>query len=205
MTVSRETFVAGVVLAAGRSERFGGRPKQLLELGGVSLLQRVVRAALASRLRQVVVVVGHAAPQMRRELAGLGVDQVENTAHAQGQSTSVRAGLERVDPGARAAIFLPADQPFLSSALVDRLIEAYEETGRPIVRPRAGSRRGAPVLWDRSLFPELAALSGDAGGRQLLPRHAEAVLEVEIEDPLELADVDTMDDYRRLREALRSP
>lgn len=203
MRVARETFVAGVVLAAGRSERFGGRPKQLLELGGATLLRRVASAALASRLRQVLVVIGHAAPQMRRELADLGVDLLESAAYREGQSTSVRAGLERVDPAARAAMFLPADQPLISSSLIDRLITAYEETGRPIVRPRAGGRRGAPVLWDRSLFPEIAALSGDAGGRQLLPRHAEAVLEIEIGDPWELADVDTMDDYRRLEEELR--
>ncbi len=199
-----DPFVAGVILAAGRSERFGGgRPKLVLELGGEALVRRVARAALGSRLRQVIVVLGHAASEVGAALAGLDVIRIENADYARGQSTSVRAGLARVDAAARAAMFLPADQPLLSSRLIDRLIVAYCETERPIVRPIAGNWRGAPILWDQSLFDALAALEGDEGGRQLLPRHADSVLEVEIEDPLELADVDTAGGLRRLERALR--
>ncbi len=202
----RAPFVAGVILAAGRSERFGGgRPKLLSELDGEALVRRVARAALGSRLRQVVVVLGHAASEVGAALAGLDVFTVENADYRQGQSTSVRAGLARVDPAARAAMFLPADQPLLSSRLIDDLIAAYGTTGRPIVRPVAGGRRGAPVLWNRSFFSALAALEGDEGGRQLLPRYADSVLEVEIEDPLELTDIDEAEELRRLERALREP
>ncbi|HEX9733660.1 MAG TPA: nucleotidyltransferase family protein [Thermoanaerobaculia bacterium] len=191
--------VAGVVLAAGRSERFAGAPSKLVaELAGEPLVRRVVLAALGSRLRQVLVVLGHAAAEVRRALAGLAVEWVDNPDYAAGQSTSVRAGMARVAPSMRAAMVLPGDQPLVSSALVDRLIAAYVETSGPIVRPCAGGRPGTPVLWDRSLFPELAVLVGDAGGRQVMERHAGEVLEVEIEDPLALADVDTVADLRRL-------
>lgn len=191
--------VAGVILAAGRSERFAGRPSKLLaELAGETLVRRVARAALGSCLRQVLVVIGHAAAEVRQALAGLDVEWVDNLDYAAGQSTSVRAGLARVASAMRAAVFLPADQPLVTSGLVDRLIAAYRESGRPIVRPRAGGRTGSPVLWDRSLFPELAGIVGDAGGRQLMARHAGEVLDVEIEDPLALADVDTVADLRRL-------
>lgn len=200
MTVSKGSAVAGVILAAGRSERFVGRSTKLLaELEGEALVRRVVRAALGSRLDQVVVVLGHAAAEIRHALAGFEVAWVRNPDYAVGQSTSVRAGLEQVASSMRAAVFLPADQPLVSSALIDRLIAAYEESGRPIVRPRAGGRPGAPILWDRSLFPELAEIVGDSGGRQLMARYAGEVLDVEIEDPRALADIDTIDDLCRLQ------
>lgn len=199
MTVVRDPFVAGVVLAAGRSERFtGARSKLLAELGGGSLVRRVVGAACGSRLSQVLVVLGHAADDVRRALAGLDVEWVDNPAYGEGQSTSVRAGIARVSPAARAALFLPADQPLISSQLIDRLIAAYAESGRRIVRPRAAGRPGAPVLWERSLFAALAAVEGDEGGRQLLGRFGGEVLELEVEDPRELEDVDTAEDLERL-------
>ncbi len=203
---ARDPFVAGVILAAGRSQRFGGRrPKLIHELDGNPLARRVARAALDSRLRQVIVVLGHAASEVGAALAGLDVLWIENMDYEEGQSTSVRTGLAAVDSAARAAMFLLADQPLISSRLIDRLIAAYGETGRAIVRPVAGDRRGAPVLWDRSLFGELATLEGDEGARQLLPRYADSVLEVAIEDPLELADVDRIEDIQMLNRALRAP
>lgn len=204
MTSSEPSFVSGVILAAGRSERFAAdRPKLLLELGGVTLLRRVALAATASRLREVVVVGGGAARRMRRELEDLDVRWITNPNPAAGLSSSVRLGLGAVAAAARAAMFVPADQPFLSRRLIDRLIGAYEATGGPIVVPRAGDRPGAPVLWDRSLFPELAALAGDTGGRALLARHADDVEAVEIDDPRELFDVDTMADYEKARRESR--
>ncbi len=191
-------LVAGVVLAAGRSVRFHGHPKQLIDWVGEPLLLCTVRTALASRLAQVVVVLGHAADEIAPVLDGLDVEVVCNPAYASGLASSVRAGLGRVDPGAQAAIFLPSDQPFLTSTLVDRLLAAYAASPKRIVVPAAVGRRGAPVLWDRSLFGELGALTGDTGGRSILERHGNEILAVEVQDPLELADLDSEQDHRRL-------
>ncbi len=190
---------SGVILAAGTSSRFAGasEPKQLLELDGRPLLRRVAEAALGSRLAEVVAVLGHAADRVAGALSGLEVRTVENPDYRRGQSTSVRAGLASVAPAARAVLFLPADQPLVSSRLIDRLIETWE-AGAGIAVPVCAGERGAPVLFDRAFFAELAALEGDAGGRRLLPRHPDEIVEVEVEDPAELADVDTVDDLRRL-------
>ncbi len=98
------------------------------------------------------------------------------------------------------ALFMPADQPLVSSRLIDRLIDAHHAGG--IVVPAHRYQRGAPVLFDRAFFAELQDLEGDAGGRRLLPRYPREIVEVEVEDSLELADVDTADDLRRLEEAL---
>jgi len=190
--------VAGVVLAAGRSVRFHGHPKQLIDWDGEPLLVRTVRTALASRLAQVIVVLGHAADEISPLLAGLGAEEVRNPAYASGLASSIRAGLAAVLPSAEAALFLPADQPFLTSGLLDRLIGAYAASAHRIVLPAAAGRRGSPVLWDRSLFGELAGLTGDTGGRSLLERFGSHVLAVEVQDPLELADLDSEQDRRRL-------
>ncbi len=193
--------VAGVVLAAGRSQRLPGAvPKQLLELGGVPQVCRVVRSALASRLAEVVVVLGHRAEAVGEALTGFAVRRVLNPDFEDGQSTSVRAGLKGLGPDVAAAMFLPADQPLLRPATLDRSIAAWEATGGPIVAPvhRGGWR--SPVLFDRSLFGELETLSGDAGGRRLLPRYRASIVAVEVADRWQLEDVDTLQDLRRLEE-----
>ncbi len=190
--------VSGVVLAAGMSSRFAGEvPKQLLVLGDRPLLRWVAEAAICSRLAEVVVVLGHAPEQVAGALAGLDVTHERNPDYPRGQRTSVRAGLAGVASEARAALFMLADQPLLSSQLIDRLIDAHLAGGK-IVVPTHARRRGAPVLFDRAFFAELAALEGDAGGRKLLPHHRSRIVEVEVEDPLELADVDTEEDLKRL-------
>ncbi len=192
-------WVSGVLLAAGESTRMdAGQVKQLLPFAGQPLVRRLAGAALASRLSELIVVVGFAADRVRRAVAGLDVRVVENPDYRDGQSTSVKVGLAAVDPAADAAMFLPVDQPFLSSELIDRLITAYGATGGPIVLPAYGDRRGAPVLFDRSLFPELARISGDEGGRQLVRRYPDRVVTVLLESPDPLLDIDTTEEYSRL-------
>jgi molybdenum cofactor cytidylyltransferase len=191
--------VTGIVLAAGPSRRFRGNlPKQLVGFAGEPLVRRVVRQALASRLRQILVVVGHRSETLAAVLAGLAVGLVENPRYEEGQSSSVKASLERVEPEAEAALFIPCDQPFLTTELLDRLIIRFEETGGPIVAPVHEGQRGSPVLIARSLFSELESIRGDAGGRQIFFRHPDEIVEVPVEDPLLLRDIDTVEDYEEL-------
>lgn len=183
-------FVSGVVLAAGSSRRFGGEPKQLIVCDGEALVRRAAGVARASSLSEVLVVVGFREPEVAAAVADLEVTVVSNPDFEEGQSTSVRAGLAAADPGAEAILFLPCDQPFLTAEVLDRLLAAYAATGGPIVAPSFAGRRGAPALFDRALFAELAALSGDVGGRRVIAAHPEAVIEVPLEDERPLLDVD---------------
>jgi molybdenum cofactor cytidylyltransferase len=182
--------VSGVVLAAGISRRFGGEAKQLLAFDGEALVHRAARVARSSRLGEVLVVVGYRRDEVAAAVADLAVAVVVNPDFEQGQSSSVRAGLAATDPGAAAVLFLPCDQPFLTAEVLDRLVAAYATTGGPIVVPAFAGRRGAPGLFDRSLFPELAALRGDVGGRQVIAAHPQAVVEVPLADEWPLLDVD---------------
>jgi len=193
---------SAVLLAAGRSERFGGGfgdlLKQLAEFRGEPLVRRAARTALAADFAEILVVTGYHAEAVEAALQGLDVTFVRNPNWEEGQSTSVKAGLARVDSASRAALFLPCDQPLLTAKILDRILGTYRETGGPIVLPAYGDRRGSPVLLARSLFPELAKITGDTGGRQVIRRYPDAVVEVRLESEGPLVDVDTLEALKRL-------
>ena len=190
--------VAAVILAAGGSIRFG-RPKQLLDWGGVPLLAHVTDVALAAGLAPVIVVLGCQAEDARTALGTRPVQPVMNWRWEDGLSTSVQVGLAALPPRTDAAIFLQCDQPLITAGLLRALVARFEEAGSGIVHPTHAGRRSTPVLFARRLFPELAGVSGDEGGRAIIARHAGEVATVKVSNPDVLTDVDTPADYERLR------
>ncbi len=183
--------VAVLILAAGRGSRFGESPKLLALLEGRPLVRHVADAALASRARPVLAVTGHRADAIEAALAGLPVATLRNPDHADGLSTSLRAGFAALAGEAAAIVVLLADMPRVTPELVDRLIAAWETGGRPpAVVPVAGGRRGNPVLLSAALAPAVAGLAGDAGAGPLL-RGLPGVLEVDVPGDAALIDVDT--------------
>jgi molybdenum cofactor cytidylyltransferase len=186
--------IAGVVLAAGAGERFGG-PKQIAVWDGQPLIYHAVRAGQEGGLSPIVVVLGAHHDAVRAAVAGEKVILVDNPAWADGQSTSVHAGLWAVGRTVEAAVFLLADMPRVNSGTIDRLRDAHRSALPPIVAPVGGGRRGNPVLFDRRVFPALHALSGDEGGRSLLNRFPWQEVEVE---PQEFVEVDRPEDLEGL-------
>jgi molybdenum cofactor cytidylyltransferase len=193
------TRTVAVVLAAGGSTRFG-QPKQLLDWGGEPLVRHVVKTVLAAAVNQVVVLVGHRADEVRAVLAGLPVIVVVNPNWDYGLSTSVRAGLQAAAPGWGAALFVQADQPLLTAAVINALIQRHRETLAPIVYPGFHGQRGTPTLFDRALAGELLAVEGDRGGSALLPKYRDRAQAVPVDNAGILEDIDTEDDYQRLRQ-----
>jgi molybdenum cofactor cytidylyltransferase len=187
--------VAGIVLAAGAGERFGG-PKQLARWKGIPMLGHALKAAREGGLSPIVVVLG-ARQEDVRSAAGQGVDFVNNAEWQDGQSTSIRAGLSAVEGQVEAAVFLLADMPRVNGATIRRLVAAHRVSLPAIVAPVGGGRRGNPVLFDRQVFPALHALRGDQGGRSLLERWPWQAVEA---DPYEFAEVDRPDDLARLEQ-----
>ncbi|MGE3909413.1 MAG: NTP transferase domain-containing protein [Chloroflexota bacterium] len=189
--------VTAIILAAGTSSRMG-RPKQLLQFEGKSLVRRAAEAAVRSRTRHTIVVTGAARTDVEGELAGLAVRIVHNPEYADGMSTSLRAGIQAVRPEIDAAVVMLADQPFITDAVVNQLIDLYDRTGAKIVRPRYGGVPGNPVLWDRSLFHELMQQTGDQGGRALLQEYRDQIAWLELPDATLQTDVDTPEAYATL-------
>lgn len=189
--------IAAIILAAGASTRMG-RPKQLLDWGGRPLVRLAAEQALAARLDEVLVVVGGASDAVAAALAGLPLRIVANLDYAAGQSTSLRVGVAALDPSVEAAIIMLGDQPFVTAAIVERLVAEWHATRAPIIAPLYRGRRGNPVLFARAIFPELLAIAGDQGARGILSAHAQDVRLVPFDDDRPLADIDTPEDYERL-------
>lgn len=188
--------IAGIVLAAGGSSRFGGNAKQLLDWEGVPLVRKVVGTALQAHLDPVIVVTGARSEEVEQAVAGLGVIIVRNDGWVQGQSSSVRAGLAACPAEIGGALFLLVDQPQIPFTLLQSLVEAHYRSRAPIVAPQIAGARGNPVLFDRDTFLDFESLEGDIGGRVLFSRYpVEWVL---WHDPRMLLDIDSLDDYRRL-------
>jgi molybdenum cofactor cytidylyltransferase len=176
-----------------------GGNKLCAEVDGEPMVRRVVRAALASSARPVIVVTGDQADAVTAALAGLEVRRVHNPDHAAGMSTSLRAGIAAAGEAAGALICL-GDMPLVTAAHLDALIGAAAQAGGDaILVPTCERKRGNPVLWPRRDFAEIAALTGDVGARALLERHADRVQLVALDDPAILTDVDTPDALAALR------
>jgi molybdenum cofactor cytidylyltransferase len=190
--------VTGIILAAGAATRMG-RPKQLLDWGGQPLVRVAAEEALAAGLGRVLAVVGAAADEVAAALAGLPLDVVPCPDYAAGQSASLRAAVGALEPDTAAAIVLLADQPFVTAAIVAQLAEEWRASGAAIVAPVYRGVRGNPVLFDRAVFPELLAVSGDRGARALIAADPGRVRAVPIDDDRPLADIDTPEEYERLR------
>jgi molybdenum cofactor cytidylyltransferase len=183
--------VAALLLAAGQSKRMGGPNKLLATIGNTPLVRIAAEAALASEADSLTVVTGHQAASVRSALAGLNVRYVHNPDYANGLSTSLRAGLHSLPEGVNGVAVMLADMPKIDASVLDRLITTFFQTGGDrIVVPTWQGRRGNPVVWSSRFFPELMAVTGDAGGRYVLGQEADSVIDVELGEAVGL-DVDT--------------
>jgi molybdenum cofactor cytidylyltransferase len=191
-----------VILAAGASNRMG-RNKMLLPIGGESILRRAVGRAVAAGLDPVVVVLGHDAGRARDELTGIPCRAVVNPDYARGVNVSLRAGIAALPAEARAVVVILADMPFVTASMIETLVDRYRETAAPLVVSDYDGVNAPPILYDRSLFPELGAMEGEGCGKQVVKKHrGEAAV---VAWPAEaLADVDVPDDYERARAGLVS-
>ena len=185
-----DASVHGVLLAAGTSSRYGEANKLLATVDGTALVRHAATALAESTVDGVTAVVGHEGERVAAALDGLDVTIRRNEAYADGQSTSVRAGIERAaERGADAALVALGDMPDVASATHDLLVSAYEHGVADVLAAAHEGRRGNPVLFDARFFAALTAVDGDTGGRQLL-RESEEARAIETGDPGVLRDVD---------------
>lgn len=186
--------IALVLLAAGGSTRMGS-PKQLLPYEGRPLIRHAAETALASGCHPVVVVLGSHIDEVRPALDGLDVVVVENTDWQQGMGSSIRAGISGAQiMGCDGAILALADQPLVTPAILRRLVEEHEETGRPIIASEYGGTVGVPAFFARECFPKLTSLLPSEDSRATILANLEQ--SIRISCPEAETDIDTPEDYQ---------
>lgn len=189
--------VAGIILAAGGSERFG-EPKQLLSWKGRPFIQHIVEAALQARLSPIVVVLGAVIEPIQNVLKDYSINIINNEKWSNGQASSIGAGVRSIAGQCGAAVFLLSDMPQVSVDVLQTYLRYHREYNYFILAPQVSGRPANPAMFDRRCFPALAELSGQAGGRQLFDRFP--VDWLELDDPFLALDVDTPEDYQVLLE-----
>ncbi len=190
----RVPWISVVLLAAGESKRMG-QPKQLMQLGKTTILEQSISNFLASEAKQVIVVLGHRAEDMVGLARDKPVTIVVNPAYRQGMGTSIAAGTGLISDKAQGIMLALCEQPFIDPGTINQLIATFGAQNKGIVIPCYGSLRGHPVIFATRYKDELSGLTGDTGGRQIIARHPEDVLEVAVACEGVITDIDTPDSY----------
>ncbi len=205
--------IAGIILAAGASTRYG-QPKQLLDWRGQPFVRVVAQTALNAGLDPVLVITGAHAEEVEAALHDLPVHIVRNEEWQEGQASSIRAAIRTLAPSALPAagtfpifasqkwgrtgggLFLLVDQPQITVPVLQALVERHSLDLPPVLAPMVQDARANPVLFDRIVFSDLLTLRGDVGGRGIFHKFPPTYLPWH--DDRLLLDVDTPEQYQRL-------
>lgn len=183
-------MLAAVILAAGESRRMGS-PKALLPYQGRTFLEHLIAITEDARIGARRVVVGAHQEQITQQVKLTSGDWVVNREWQKGQLSSIRAAIESLSGvEADGIIVLLVDHPFVTKPLLGALIEAFEQSPCSIVIPTCRGRRGHPVIFPSSLFPELRSASDEVGARTVVWAHANDVIEVPTQEEGVLLDID---------------
>jgi len=187
---------SAIILAGGKSSRFGEESKQLLDYQGKSFIRTVAEKAIQANLSPVIVVTGAEHEKIKSAIEGIDVEIIHNPEWEEGQSSSIRAGIKALPKNTGSAIFLLADQPQVTPTIMRALAEEHSRTLHPVIAPMVEDRRANPVLFDRITFPALLKLKGDIGGRGIFSNFSPKYI-LWLDSAL-LLDVDSPEDYENL-------
>lgn len=194
-------MICAVVLAAGRSTRMGAQ-KLLLPMGGKPVIRRIVDELLAAALDDIAIVVGADGSPIRNALDGCGVRFVTNHDPQSDMLGSIRCGLRALPESCTGVMVVLGDQPGITRELLSRLTSAFDRKGKGIVVPEHGDHRGHPVILAVRYREELLRKHDDTGLRGLLAAYPDDVERMAVNEDSLLADMDTLEDYARMKERL---
>lgn len=183
-------MITGIIMASGFSERMG-KDKLLLEIDGMKMVERVIRACVNSSLDRTILV--YRKEEVKRIGEKYRIETIYNPNAHLGQSESMKLGIRKA-LYSRAYMFLVGDQPFINSMLIDRLIEEFEKQEHSIIVPSYNGRNGTPTIFSSKHRDELLRVEGDKGGRDVLKANIDSVKWVYIEDERLGMDMDSFED-----------
>jgi len=190
--------VAAIVLAAGRSRRMG-EFKPLLPFGETTVIESCISNLLTAGVEEIVVVVGHRADDLRRQLAAAAVAFATNPNPDGAMSESLALGIGVIGQAAKALLITPVDHPAVPPTIIQLLIERWR-AGAKLIQPEFEGKGGHPVLVDLSYRDDLVSLDEHTGLRDLFRQHRAKVLRLPVPSPFVARDMDTWEDYCALHE-----
>jgi molybdenum cofactor cytidylyltransferase len=194
--------LAAVILAAGESRRMGA-PKALVPYRGSTFVEHLLEVTRHTRVGLTRIVVGAHADAIREKLSSHAAAIVVNQDWAKGQLSSIQTAIRSLpEEGSCGMILCPVDHPIVSAALVARLIAEFDSSGKAIILPTYRERRGHPLIFRASLYPELLAASPEVGAREVVWAHADEISEVSTEEEGVILNIN---DPATLERALRAP
>ena len=191
---------SALVPAAGMSTRLG-RNKLLLPFNGRPMIAHAIDTLLASRVDEIIVVLGHQSDRVKEAIGQRGVKIIENLHYREGISTSINAGLTAISSHARAIMIYLADQPLIESEEINFLIRSFDEAdkaNKSIIVPFFRGQRGNPVLVSSSYKASMLGISGETGCRRVIKQNPGEILAIEMDTDHVVRDVDTIEEYERL-------
>lgn len=196
-----EPRIIALLLAAGRSRRMGAF-KPFLPFGERTVIEACLENLRAAGLREIIVVVGHRADEVRAKLKDWRVDFAHNPDPKSAMSASIACGIASIREEADAVMIALADQPAIPSSVMRSLIEARKATGAKLIVPEWQGRRGHPVLIDLALRDDLLRLDETRGLRALLDQKRDLLHCVSVSSPYVVRDIDTWAEYCALHEEI---
>ena len=184
-----------ILLAAGQSARLG-KPKQLLNYKGKTLLEHSLQVAIDTQLKPIVTVLGSNADLLKKSVEHFDTKVVVNQQWSEGMASSIRCGIEeliKITPTISGVIIMVCDQPYVTAKLLTDLVEKHEHSSKPIVASSYKNNIGTPALFDKTIFALLLSLKGDSGAKKIMKSNPDWV------EPVNFLfgeiDIDTTEDY----------
>jgi molybdenum cofactor cytidylyltransferase len=174
-----------------------GKMKLLLPLKSTSVLDQTISNALNSKLDEIIVVLGCKAEDFLKKINLKKVKFAINPDYENGISSSIKSGLAAISSKSDAVMILPGDQPFISSYMINKVIAKFKEGKKGIILPSFNKLRGHPVIFSLKYREEFMKLRGDTGGRGIINKFPEDVLEITVHSKNINIDIDTPEEYHQ--------
>ena len=196
----REKKIMGIILAAGNSSRMGKDNKLLRNIGGASLVRNTAIEMLKSDIDSCSIVLGYQSDKVAAVIKDLNINLILNPFWEKGQASSLKAALNTLDSSYSDILVMLGDLPGVKSKHINKIIEEHllaNNRKSKITIPSFNGKKGNPVIWGKSFFPDLSNLEGDVGGRTLFDQHPAAINLLVMEDEAVITDTDTPEDFEK--------